>query len=79
MSTHVPGFQSFFRLFRSFRIGQISHHHHKGYTIYSPKQMKTRTLEIYYDGKNITIPSGLDKQLHLPRKQFNKRKETDLI
>ena len=30
MSTHVPGFQSFFRFFASFCIGQISHHQHKG-------------------------------------------------
>ena len=30
MSTHVPGFQSFFRIFASFCIGQISHQQHKG-------------------------------------------------
>ena len=30
MSTHLPGFQSFFRFFASFRIGQISHQQHKG-------------------------------------------------
>ena len=30
MSTHVPGFQSFFRFFASFCIGQISNHQHKG-------------------------------------------------
>ena len=30
MSTHVPGFQSFFRFFASFCIGQISHQQHKG-------------------------------------------------
>ena len=29
-STHVPGFQSFFQFFASFRISQISHHQHKG-------------------------------------------------
>ena len=30
MSTHVPGFQSFFQVFASFGIGQISHQQHKG-------------------------------------------------
>ena len=30
MSTHMPGFQSFFRFFASFGIGQISHQQHKG-------------------------------------------------
>ena len=30
MSTHLPGFQSFFRVFASFCIGQISHQQHKG-------------------------------------------------
>ena len=30
MSTHVPGFQSFFRLFASFYIGQISQQRHEG-------------------------------------------------
>ena len=30
MSTHVPGFQSFFRIFASFCIGQISYQQHKG-------------------------------------------------
>ena len=29
-STHVPGFQSFFRFFAPFCIGQISQQHHKG-------------------------------------------------
>ena len=29
MSTHVPGFQSFFRFFASFCIGKISHQQHK--------------------------------------------------
>ena len=29
MSTHVPVLQSFFRIFASFCIGQISHHNHK--------------------------------------------------
>ena len=32
MSTHLPGFQSFFRFFASFCIGQISHQQHKGYS-----------------------------------------------
>ena len=31
MSTHLPGFQSFFRFFAWFCIGQISHQQHKGY------------------------------------------------
>ena len=31
MSTHVLEFQSFFRFFASFCIGQISHQQHKGY------------------------------------------------
>ena len=31
MSTHLPGFRSFFRFFASFCIGQISHQQHKGY------------------------------------------------
>ena len=31
MSTHVPGFQSYFRGFASFCIRQISHQQHKGY------------------------------------------------
>ena len=30
MSTHVPGFRSFFRFFASFCIGQLSHQQHKG-------------------------------------------------
>ena len=30
MSTHVPGFQSYFNSFKSFCIGQISHQQHKG-------------------------------------------------
>ena len=30
MSTHLPGFQSFFRVFASFCNGQISHQQHKG-------------------------------------------------
>ena len=30
MSTHLPGFQSFFRFFSSFCIRQISHQQHKG-------------------------------------------------
>ena len=30
MSTHVPGFHSFFSFFASFCIGQISHQQHKG-------------------------------------------------
>ena len=30
INTHVPGFQSFFRFFASFCIGQISHQQHKG-------------------------------------------------
>ena len=30
MSTHLPGFQLFFRFFASFCIGQISHQQHKG-------------------------------------------------
>ena len=30
MSTHVAGFQSFFRIFASFCIGQIGHQQHKG-------------------------------------------------
>ena len=30
MSARVPGFQSFFRFFASFCIGQISHQHQKG-------------------------------------------------
>ena len=30
MSTHLPGFQSFFRIFASFCIGQSSHQQHKG-------------------------------------------------
>ena len=30
MSTHLPGFQSYFRIFESFCIGQISHQQHKG-------------------------------------------------
>ena len=31
VSTHMPGFQSFFfRFLASFRIGQIGHHQHKG-------------------------------------------------
>ena len=36
MSTHVPGFESFFRIFASFCIGQISHMQHKGiqYIVY---------------------------------------------
>ena len=38
MNTHLPGFQSFFSIFASFCIGQISHHQHKGYvTFYSHK------------------------------------------
>ena len=32
MSTHMPGFQSFFSFFASFCIGKISHQQHKGYT-----------------------------------------------
>ena len=31
MSTHVPGFHSFFRFFASFCFGQISHQQLKGY------------------------------------------------
>ena len=31
MSTHVPGFQSFFIFFASFCIGQICHSQHTGY------------------------------------------------
>ena len=30
MSTHMPGFQSFFGFFASFCIGKISHQQHKG-------------------------------------------------
>ena len=30
MSTHLPGFQSFFRYFAYFGIGQISHQQNKG-------------------------------------------------
>ena len=30
MSTHLPGFQSLFRFYVSYCIGQISHHQHKG-------------------------------------------------
>ena len=30
MSTHMSGFQSFFRFFASFFVGQISHQQHKG-------------------------------------------------
>ena len=30
LSTHLPGFQSLFRLFVSFCMGQISHQQHKG-------------------------------------------------
>ena len=30
MSSHVPGFKSFFRFFESFCIGKISHQLHKG-------------------------------------------------
>ena len=30
MSTHLPGFQSFFSFFASFCIGKISHHQHNG-------------------------------------------------
>ena len=30
MSTHVPGFRSFFSFFASFCIDQISHHQQKG-------------------------------------------------
>ena len=30
LSTHVPGFQSFFRFFASFFIGQISDRQHDG-------------------------------------------------
>ena len=36
MSTHVPGFQSFFRLLASFCIGQIIHKQHKDYIIDLP-------------------------------------------
>ena len=32
MSTHLPGFQSFFRFIASICIGQISHQQHKGFT-----------------------------------------------
>ena len=31
MSTHMPGFQSFFRFFLSFCIALIRHQQHKGY------------------------------------------------
>ena len=31
MSTHLPGFRSFFRFFALYCIGQISHQQHKGY------------------------------------------------
>ena len=34
MSTHLPGFQSFFRIFASFCIGQISHQQHKGWGLW---------------------------------------------
>ena len=30
MSTHMPGFQSFFRFFASFCIGHMSHQQYKG-------------------------------------------------
>ena len=30
MSTHLPGFQSFFSLFASFYLNRISHQQHKG-------------------------------------------------
>ena len=35
MSTHLPGFQSFSRLFASFCNDQISHQQHKGEKNYS--------------------------------------------
>ena len=33
MSTHLPGFHSFSRIFASFYIGQISHQQHKDETL----------------------------------------------
>ena len=40
MSTRIPGFQSFFRLFASFYIDQISHQQHKG--------LKTGGISVVY-------------------------------
>ena len=48
MITNVPSFQSFFRFFASFCIGQISHQQHKGFNYpYSPtrRHVKTSILE----------------------------------
>ena len=38
MSTHMPGYQSFFSVFLSFCIGKISHHQHKG-SAFFPAQL----------------------------------------
>ena len=42
MSTHMPGFQSFFRFFASFHIGQISHLQHKGFRKSGVKEILLR-------------------------------------
>ena len=36
MSTHMPGFQSFFRFFALFSIGEISPKQHRGYNNLNP-------------------------------------------
>ena len=53
MCTHVPGFQSFFRLFASFCIGQISYQQHKGYIWpflgeKDPKASRMMTVMVYW-------------------------------
>ena len=46
MSTHVPGFQSSFRFFASFCIGQISHQQHNSKAINAQELLLKMCLDL---------------------------------
>ena len=69
MSTHMPGFQSFFSFFASFCIGQISHHQHKGYPIHALStswQVSSGILECF---------EGYFRKRHTYRRHLSRRSQ----
>ena len=71
MSTHVPRFQSFFRFFASFCIGQISHQQHKGIdSAFSCDIKKAGTLEHYCREFGGFYGKSLNNNEKISRKSF---------
>ena len=67
MSTHVPGFQSFFRFYASFCIGQISH---QLSSIRVKPDMNPGSLAVLRGSEQL-LPNALDPSARNPKQVKN--------